>query len=91
MLERGCRQGGAGDKAGEIDWTRFEGSYNPTWTSSLGPDQRRAMSRAPGLDWRVRMIRWVGGVGTWAKAIKLGPVWVLCTHENVHQRMLRQV
>lgn len=89
MLERGCRQGGVGDKAGEIDWTRFEGSCNPTWTSSLGPDQRQAMSRAPGLDWKVRKIRCVGAVGTWDKAIKLGPVWALCTH--VHQMMLRQV
>ena len=63
--------------AGEIDWTRFEGSCNPTWTSSLGPDQRQAMSRAPGLDWKVRKIRCVGAVGTWDKAIKLGPVWAL--------------
>lgn len=25
MLEEGCRQGGVGDKAGEVEWNRSEG------------------------------------------------------------------
>lgn len=87
MLEEGCRQGGVGDKAGEVEWNRSEGGIVIS-SRSLGfnlwdRSQGGGVNRAPRLDGRVETIRGVGGWVLWGLGTSqknLVPVWAHHTH-----------